>query len=88
MGKSRGDSVSNGVGITNNSYLPRKQVCRKDVAGSVDQNDSLTLGKTLQCTPKIFTVKIYTYTYKVSFKSNFIGEGGLFGDCQNKPDKK
>lgn len=26
-------------------------------------------------------------TYKGSLKSNFIGEGGLFGDCQNKPNK-
>lgn len=27
-------------------------------------------------------------TYKGSFKSNFNGEGGLFGDCQNKPNKR
>lgn len=26
-------------------------------------------------------------TYKGSLKSNFIGQGGLFGDCQNKPNK-
>lgn len=27
-------------------------------------------------------------TYKGSLKSNFIGQGGLFGDCQNKPNKR
>lgn len=28
------------------------------------------------------------HTYKVSFKSNSIGAGGLFGDCQNKPKEE
>lgn len=48
----------------------------------------------LQCKPKQLRglqwriyIKLDIYTYKGSFRSNFNGEGGLFGDCQNKPNK-
>ena len=49
---------------------------------------------TLQCKPEQLRglqwriyIKLDIYTYKGSFRSNFNGEGGLFGDCQNKPNK-
>lgn len=33
-------------------------------------------------------IRLNINTYKGSLKSNFIGEGGLFGDCQNKPNER